>query len=91
MKMSDKTSTIRTIYQGRGINFGRVFGRGRGYSYFRGRGHGFNLTKPNVQGNFEALGSDIYMIRDALQSDRYMKMAEAILNYIQGNVEKLTM
>ena len=43
--MEDKISTVRMSYQGRGSNYGRIFGIGRGNSYGRGQGRVFNSTK----------------------------------------------
>ena len=86
--MSDKTSRGRTSFQGRGGNSGRGFGKVRGNLYSRGWCRGFNLTKPKVQGECEALVSDVYSVGDTQQADKYIKTTEAILNYIQGNFNK---
>ena len=71
--MADKTSTVQTNYQGLGSNPGIWFSRDHSNIYSRGQGRGFNPTKPNVGEKCEALGSDVYFIRDARQSDKYKK------------------
>ena len=71
--MADKTSTGQTNYSGRGSNHGRWFSRDLINTYSRGQGRGFNPTKPNVEEKCEALGIDVYFIRDARQSDKYTK------------------
>ena len=86
--MEDKTSTGWNIYQESCSNFGRGLDRGHGKLYGRGQGRGFNPTKPKVWGKCEALGSDVYSIRDARQAEKYTKMTEATLNYIQVNFNK---
>ena len=83
--MADKTSGVRTRYKEHGSKSRRGFGRGGQNSYSRGRGSGFNLTKPKVWGKREALGSNVYSIRDARESNKYTKKIEVILNHIQVN------
>ena len=78
--MTYKISIDQTIYQGRGSNQGRGFGRCRGNTYIRGRGRGFIPTKPKVRGNREALGRTVYSIGDLQQADKYTKFMEAIIN-----------
>ena len=76
-------------YQGCGGNSGRLFGIGHSNTYGRGQGHGFNPTKPNVRGECDALGIHLYSFRDARQAYMYTNMMESILNYIQGNFNKV--
>ena len=83
--MAYKTSTGGTSYQERSSNSRRLFGRGRGNIYGRGWGHEFNPTTPNVRGKCESWGSNVYYIWDARQADKYTKITDEILNYIQGN------
>ena len=84
--MVDKTSTGQTRDQGRRSNSGRGFGRGCGNLYSRGQGFGFNPTKLKVWGKCKPLGSDLDSIVDSRQSYKYTKITEAIINYIQGNI-----
>ena len=86
--MPDKTSTGLTIYQGSGINSVKIFVRGLVHLYGIGQGQRFNPTKPKFRGKCEALGSDVYLIVDAQQADKYTKIMESILNYIQCNFNK---
>ena len=88
--MADKTSGGLIRYQGRGSNTRRVFVRNYGNSYGRGWGqcHWFNSTKPKVQGNFEALGIDIYSIGNTRQAYKYIKTIEAKLNHIQVSLNR---
>ena len=68
--MADKTSTYQTSYQGCGNTSGRGFCRGLSNLYSRGQSCGFNPTKFKVLVQFEALGSDVHLIRDARQTDK---------------------
>ena len=63
--MADKTSTGRTSYQVHVSNSGRVFVWGHVNLYPGGLGCGFNTPKPKVRGKYEALGSEVYLIRDS--------------------------
>ena len=83
--MTDTTWGGRTRYQGYVSNIGKGFVRGRGNSYGRGQGCGFNFMKQKVWGKCEALGSDIYLIGNALQADNNIKTREVTLNHIHGN------
>ena len=75
--MTNITSGGPTSYQERVSNTGRIFFRSSGNSYGRFRGRGFNLKKPKVRGKCESLGSNMYLISDALN---YSNWASDILN-----------
>ena len=49
-----------------------------------------DLIQPNrrFERYFEALGSDIYSIRDVRQADKYTRTTEDILNYIKDNLNE---
>ena len=81
--MTNIASGGPTSYQERVSNTGRIFFRSSGNSYGRVRCRGFNLTKPKVRRKCEALGSNIYLIGDTQQVDKYNKTTEEILNHIQ--------
>ena len=88
--MADKISTVPSSYQGRGGNSKIWFGRDRDKIHGRDQVHyhGFNLIKPKVWGKCKSLWSNVYLIGDAQQADKYTKTTKGILNYIKGSFNK---